>query len=129
MHVVCTHEYRSLLIAGMIMILLGLIMTLNMNIVKNYHLKSDADTGSDSEPMMVQISFKAAVADEMFHFLPRAAFFDNRERDKHKNTIVILGHMKKKQGNNNVVVTACKVGDYLIKSPEIKIIKDQLVAA
>ena len=124
MHVVCTREYRSLLIAGMIIILLGLIMTFNMNIVKNYHLlKTDADKGSDSEPMMVQISFKAAVADEMFHFLPRAAFFDNRNRGKHKNTIVILGHMKKKQGNNNVVVVACKVGDYLIKSPEIKSLK------
>ena len=59
----------------------------------------------------------------MFHFLPRAAFFDNRDRGKHKNTIVVLGHMKKKQGNNNIVVVACKVGDYLIKLPEIKSLK------
>ena len=123
MHAVC----RSLLIAGVsIIILLGLIMTFNMNIVKKYHLKPDVDTGSDSEPVidiMVQIPFKAAVADEMFHFLPRAAFFDKRERGKHKNTIAVLGHMKKKQGNNNVVVVACKVGDYLIKLPEIKSLK------
>ena len=48
-----------------------------------YHIKSDADNSSDSKPVMVQILFKAAVANETFHFLPRAAFFDNRERGKH----------------------------------------------
>ena len=108
------------------LILLGLITTFNIDIVQyhvKYHIKSDADTSSDSKPVVVQIPFNAAVANEMFHFLPRAAFFDNRERGKHKNTVVILGHMRKKQGNNNVVVTACKVGEYHIKLSEIKSLK------
>ena len=108
------------------LILLGLIITFKIDLVQyhmKYHIKSDADTSSDSKPVMVQIPFKTAVANEMFHFLPRAAFFDNRERGKHKNTIVVLGHMRKKQGNNNVVVTACKVGEYLINLLEIKSLK------
>ena len=110
----------------MTIIFLGLIITFNVDIVRyrvKYHIKPDADTGSDSELVMVNISFRKAVANKIFHFLPRAAFFDNRERGKHKNTTVILGHMKKKQGNNNVVVVACKVGDYLIKLLEIKSLK------
>ncbi len=37
--------------------------------------------------------------------------------------IVVLGHMKKKQGKNNIIVTGCKVGDYLIQLPEIKSLK------
>lgn len=73
--------------------LLGLVITFNNDVVK-YHLKykikpeSDhTDTDSDSEPVMVQISFGTAVADRIFHFLPRAAFFDNRDRGRHSNTI------------------------------------------
>ena len=114
---------------GMTIILLGLIITFKIDIVQyrmKYHIlkpESDADTGSDSEPVMVNISFRKAVANQINHFLPRAAFFDNRKRCKHKNTIVVLGHMRKKQGNNNVVAVACKVGDYLIKSPEINSLK------
>ena len=69
----------------MMIIFLGLIITFNIDIVQ-YHMKyhilkpeSDADTDSDSEPVMVNISFRRAVANKIFHFLPRAAFFDNRK--------------------------------------------------
>jgi hypothetical protein len=114
----------------MIMIFLGLIIIFKFDVGKYHAIKDqDADDDADydadpnSDSVMVQIPFMTAVADGMFHFLPRAAFFDNRDRGRHSNTIVVLGHMKKKQGNNNIIVIGCKVGDYLIQLPEIKSLK------
>ena len=108
------------------MILLGLIIIFKIDIANyhiKYHMKLNAD--SDSESMIVQIPFRSAITNKMFHILPRAAFFDNRDRGRHSNTIVILGHIKKNQPKQGykIVVIACKIGDYFNKSPEIKSLK------
>ena len=88
-----------------------------IDIVK-YDMTLGAD--SDSESVIIQVPFITAVANKMFHILPRAAFFDNRDQHRHSNATVVLAHMKKSKKCNNIVVLACKIGDYFIKSPEIK---------
>ena len=107
--------------------MLQIIIIFKLNV--RYHMKYHADTDgankpailavSEYESVIVQIPFRTAIADEMFCILPRAAFFDNRNRGTHNNTIVLLGHMK----NTELVVIACRIGDYLIMSPQIKSLK------
>jgi hypothetical protein len=58
-----------------------------------------------------EVSFNSAV-DEQFHsLLPRAAYFDNRVRGKHKNAVVVLTHLI-----DGVKLVACKINNRLTRS-------------
>ena len=113
-------QFWCLLIVGVIT-LLGLIITIFKVDIVRYCMKPDAD--GDSKSVTIQVPFSIAVANKMFQILPRAAFFDSRNRGSHSNTIVVLAHMNKsmltKPVCNNMVI-ACKVGDYVITSLEVK---------
>ena len=99
------------------MVLLGQFIVFKIDIMKYYFMKLCVD--SDPKPVIIEIPFTIAVANKMFHLLPRAAFFDKRSRGGHSNTTVVLAHMSKAQPKR-CTVKACKIGDHFVKSLEVK---------
>ena len=104
------------------MALLGVVfVSLKTNPVK-YCMELDTD--HDSKSVTIQVPFRTAVANKIFHILPRAAFLDSRNRGHHSNTTVILAQMSKSILSSplccNSMVIACKIGDYVVKSLEVR---------
>ena len=106
------------------MALLGVVLVLlKTDPIIKYHMKLDTDCESDSESVTIQVPFRTAVANKIFHILPRAAFLDSRNQGHHSNTTVILAQMSKSILSLPLcksMVIACKIGDYVIKSLEVR---------
>ena len=74
------------------------------------------------ESVTVELPFSKAATKAYGYVLPRAAFFDSRSLDKHKNATVLLAHMNKTVIGCGLIV-ACIVDGHHTEELKVKSIK------
>ena len=74
-------------------------------------------TVATDDHLTVEMSFNAALTEKFLYLLPRAAYFDERMRGKHKNAVVVLTHLSSRV---KLSLVGCKINGTLTRAFEVK---------